>query len=106
MASVPPHLKTTTTGLSDSVTTIRLFQIMSAEQTIIARLSTWCASCVQQATADECEWRSTNVSGHARARARAHLPLTHIFERVVHVDGGVHGCGGVVSGCRLAAQCA
>ena len=37
-------LSTTTTGLSDSVITIRLFQIMSAEHTIIARLSTWCAS--------------------------------------------------------------
>ena len=34
------HLKTTTTGLSDSVTTMRLFQIIRAEQTIIARLST------------------------------------------------------------------
>ena len=39
------RLSTTTTGLSDSVTTIRLFQIISAEQTIIARLSTWCAIC-------------------------------------------------------------
>ena len=39
-------LSTTTTGLSDDVTTMRLFQIMSAEQTIIARFSTWCAICL------------------------------------------------------------
>jgi|TARA_B110001469_G_C9383219_1_gene198496 hypothetical protein len=39
------HLSTTTTGLSLSVMTMRLFQIMRAEHTIIARLSTWCASC-------------------------------------------------------------
>ena len=42
---VGAHLSTTTTGLSDSVTTIKLFQIISAEHTIIARLSTWCANC-------------------------------------------------------------
>jgi hypothetical protein len=37
-------LSTTTTGLSDDVMTMRLFQIMSAEHTIMARLRNWCAS--------------------------------------------------------------
>lgn len=39
------HLKTTTTGLSDFVITIRLFHATSAENTIIARLNVWNASC-------------------------------------------------------------
>ena len=41
------RLRTTTTGDSDSVTTINPFHIISAEHTIIARLSTWCASCAR-----------------------------------------------------------
>jgi len=47
--TVPPHhrahLSTTTTGDSDFVTNINPFHIISAEKTIMAKLSAWNVSC-------------------------------------------------------------
>ena len=52
-AKVFQHLpeRTTTTGLSEDVTTMSDFQIIKAEHTIIERLRTWCASCGRTQTA-------------------------------------------------------
>ena len=77
-------LRTTTTGDSDSVTTMSPFHIISAEQTIMAKLSTWCASC----TRDNSE---SLPCVQLRGATKAGLPLAHVAQGGVHVHRGVHG---------------
>ena len=111
-------LSTTTTGLSDSVITIRLFQIMSAEHTIIARLSTWCASWrlrMSRTSTPNYTHLATPIDGHAyrAASVRPDVKLqaevlgcmwdgVRVSCKGVHDDGWCGGAWG--TGSRMAEE--